>query len=132
MSFVRSTGERSLETAEYVKSVNSLLSIYNSRYHLDRTRLITGEYKGSGVMYILTPYISNLVERMNLGNITNVVSELEWFICSVHSTQTFKYEPYPLDTRIPYINDCFSNTLILELLSELLSTILKLEKEKAK
>lgn len=129
----RKTGTVTEQSVSSVKGVNQLIEIYNHYYVLNRNQMLIGEYLGSGVMYVTAPLIVNLLERINLGNLISVTADIEWLTCSIATTKTFKYDPFPKDLRLPTIDDdVVTNITIIELLNDLLVIAITSEREKFK
>lgn len=125
----RKTGEVTGKSKKLVSNVNVLLDVFNHYHYINRSQLLVDLYTGSGVIYLVAPRLLDIIGRVNLGNLLNVVPELEWLICSVLRTREFKFEPHPMDKELPKLDpDVVVNETVLELLGELIVVTVRCER----
>jgi hypothetical protein len=125
----RKTGKATPRSRKLIESANVLINVFSHCYNINKSQLLIGKYSRSGVMYLVAPRILDIINKVNLGNLINIVPELEWLICSVERTREFKFIPHPIEYTFPSLDDeVVVNEQIIELIGELLVITMRYER----
>lgn len=126
----RNQGEVTKESIDAVNTINRLIAIFNQFHSLNRASTLTGDVQTSGTLFLMGPRIKALLDNINIGNLLNVVPELEWLIVSAHASVGFKFDVYPEELTLPPLEESLvTNKVVIDLLSELLVTLVTNSRE---
>lgn len=120
------TGTLSNMTESEKDSVISTIRNYNNIYKLLYEKAKVKD-PVNGVIFCMTPILSDLINRFNLGNVPDLNHYLEYLTISVNAAKDFKVPKRPEDIKLPEINVTYLNLETSECLTELLKMIVSIE-----